>query len=190
MLQEIRNRRDLATPIEQLARLAGIAGQPARAARLYGAAEALREAVGEHLPPVERSSYDRDVAQLRHQLDPTVMLAMWDEGRALPLDDALAEAAAVAAEVAAAAGSEQRAETVPPRPSPAKHDLSPREFDVLRLLVAERTDREIAAILSVSRKTASHHVSAILRKLGVETRAGAVRRAVAERLIDAGLDRG
>jgi two-component system vancomycin resistance associated response regulator VraR len=55
---------------------------------------------------------------------------------------------------------------------------------VLRLLVAERSDREIAMTLSVSRKTASNHVAAILRKLNVQTRVGAVRRAIAERLVD------
>ncbi len=50
---------------------------------------------------------------------------------------------------------------------------------MLRLLVAGRSNREIGAELFISRKTASVHVSNILRKLGVSTRVQAA--ALAER---------
>ncbi len=56
--------------------------------------------------------------------------------------------------------------------------LTPREADVLRLLATGMTDRQIAAALSVSRKTASNHVSSILRKIGAATRTGAASYAV------------
>jgi DNA-binding NarL/FixJ family response regulator len=45
---------------------------------------------------------------------------------------------------------------------------------VLRLLAQGRSDKEIAAALFVERRTASKHVSAILAKLGVPSRAAAV----------------
>jgi DNA-binding NarL/FixJ family response regulator len=48
--------------------------------------------------------------------------------------------------------------------------LTSREIDVLRLLAAGRTNREIAAELYISTKTASVHVSNILRKVGATTR--------------------
>jgi DNA-binding NarL/FixJ family response regulator len=62
----------------------------------------------------------------------------------------------------------------------ARLGLTPREAEVLALLAAGRTNREIGTELYVSEKTASVHVSNILRKLGVTTRVEAA--AVAQRL--------
>ncbi len=58
--------------------------------------------------------------------------------------------------------------------------LTPREAEVLSLVAAGRTNRQIGEALYVSDKTASVHVSNILRKLGVTTRVDAA--AVAQRL--------
>jgi DNA-binding NarL/FixJ family response regulator len=58
--------------------------------------------------------------------------------------------------------------------------LTPREKDVLALVAAGRTNRQIGEELYVSDKTASVHVSNILRKLGVNSRVDAA--AVAQRL--------
>ena len=51
--------------------------------------------------------------------------------------------------------------------------LTTREREVARLLIDGWTDRQIAAGLIISRKTASNHVASILAKLGVETRTAA-----------------
>ena len=48
--------------------------------------------------------------------------------------------------------------------------ITPREAEVLGLLAAGRTDREIAELLFISKKTASVHVSNLLRKLDVANR--------------------
>ena len=58
--------------------------------------------------------------------------------------------------------------------------LTPREREVLGLVAAGRTNRQIGEQLYVSEKTASVHVSNILRKLGVNSRVDAA--AVAQRL--------
>jgi len=58
--------------------------------------------------------------------------------------------------------------------------LTPREVQVLRLVARGYTNREIAATLVISVKTASVHVSHILTKLSVPNRAAAA--AVAHRL--------
>jgi DNA-binding NarL/FixJ family response regulator len=61
----------------------------------------------------------------------------------------------------------------PPRAEPqsetAPYGLIERELLVLRPLVAGRSNGEIGAELFISRKTASVHVSNILRKFGVST---------------------
>jgi DNA-binding NarL/FixJ family response regulator len=56
---------------------------------------------------------------------------------------------------------------------------------VLRLVTAGQSNREIAAALFISPKTASVHVSNILGKLGAATRTEAAARAHALRLFDA-----
>ena len=62
--------------------------------------------------------------------------------------------------------------------------LTDRELEVLRLVAAGRSNREIAAELFISPKTASVHVSNILGKLGVASRGEAAARAHAVRLFD------
>jgi DNA-binding NarL/FixJ family response regulator len=63
--------------------------------------------------------------------------------------------------------------TAPPLPS-----LTPREADVLRLLVTGSDNQVIAATLFISASTVKHHVTAILQKLGVENRVQAAVEAV------------
>jgi DNA-binding CsgD family transcriptional regulator len=60
--------------------------------------------------------------------------------------------------------------------------LTGRELDVLRLVAAGRSNREIAAELFISPKTASVHVSNILGKLGAASRGEAAAKAHALRL--------
>jgi len=53
------------------------------------------------------------------------------------------------------------------------HGLSPREVEVLRLLAAGKTNREIAAVLVISEHTVARHVQNIFGKLGLSSRAAA-----------------
>jgi DNA-binding NarL/FixJ family response regulator len=55
--------------------------------------------------------------------------------------------------------------------------MSTRELDVLDLVSRGRSNAEIAALLFLSPKTVRNHVSTVLGKLGVATRAEAVARA-------------
>lgn len=56
------------------------------------------------------------------------------------------------------------------KPSARRFGLTPREMEVLRLLVAGRTNRQIAGELFIGVKTAGTHVSSILGKLDVASR--------------------
>ena len=72
-----------------------------------------------------------------------------------------------------------------PRDEP-KAELTTRELDVLRLLGAGKANKEIAAELSISERTARTHVSNILSKLGLTSRTQAALWAVREGLVKVG----
>lgn len=63
-------------------------------------------------------------------------------------------------------------------------ELTPRELEVLRLVGAGKANKEIAAALRISERTARTHVSHILRKLGLSSRTQAALWAVNEGLLE------
>jgi NarL family two-component system response regulator LiaR len=76
-------------------------------------------------------------------------------------------------------------EIIKPDPGPqVGEDLTPREREVLALMVEGLTNPEIADRLTISRATATSHVSHILHKLGVSNRAEAIVLAVRSNLVD------
>jgi hypothetical protein len=74
-----------------LERLGGIAASaaPQRAARLLGAAEALREALGAPRPTYDRADYDRVVECVRAAVREPVFATAWAEGRTMTLEQAI-----------------------------------------------------------------------------------------------------
>jgi ATP/maltotriose-dependent transcriptional regulator MalT len=138
--------------------LAGLAGAQRRAeqaARLHGAERALRETVGAVvLGDVDR--YERDLARARAALGEAGFAAAAAEGRAMTLEQAIA----YALEGAQTAG----------RPW-AGEPLSRREREVAALIARGLTNRQMAEELVISKQTVDRHVSNILGKLGLATRA-------------------
>ena len=63
-------------------------------------------------------------------------------------------------------------------------DLTDREREILRMVAAGKANKEIAAELVISERTARTHVSNILRKLGLASRTQAALWAVREGLDD------
>jgi predicted ATPase/DNA-binding SARP family transcriptional activator len=96
------------TSLEGLAGIASIRRQPTRAARLLGAAEALREAHDVHLPPIEQAHYQRIVASVRAQISRDVLNQAWQAGRRLSVKPAIAEAEAFAHSEAKGDWSQER----------------------------------------------------------------------------------
>lgn len=100
----------IAFSLEELAAIIARQGQAERAARLFGAAQALRAAIGSPLPLNYRAEfYDPAVAALRAALDETAHATAWAAGRALPFETAIAEAFAVTAPNSASGVSPLRA---------------------------------------------------------------------------------
>jgi DNA-binding CsgD family transcriptional regulator len=174
---EVGTQEGLADVLAGAGRLAALGGRPAPAARLLGAAAALGEALGYVLPPPERARCARAAAAVRAALGEHEFAAAWAEGRALTPEQACAEASAILTAIAQAAVASG------PRDPAASSGLTPRELEVLRLLVAGRSNPEIADALFVSRRTVTTHLTSIFAKLGVATRTEAATLALRHGLV-------
>ena len=90
----------LANSLANGAEFAAVGGRPEVAARLLGAAEALRLRGGVTIDPFNLDDPDALKARVRDQLGEPAFAAAWTEGESLPLDQAIAEADTVLAEAA------------------------------------------------------------------------------------------
>jgi predicted ATPase/DNA-binding SARP family transcriptional activator/DNA-binding CsgD family transcriptional regulator len=162
----------LAYGIFGLAAVAGARAQPRRAARLWGAAEALREEIGVvSLTQLELQAYDYEgrVSAARTMLgDEGAWERAWAEGRAMTPDQAVEYALGA-----------REGEPAPPtaltlrKPSFVEAPDGPltrREREVATLVGKGYTNRRIAEQLYLSERTVSTHVSRILKKLKVRSR--------------------
>jgi non-specific serine/threonine protein kinase len=84
----------------ELARVANERGLHELAAKLSGAATALREAIGAPLAPVDRTRHEQTVATARDNLATEAFLAAWEAGRAMSSEQLVEAAAVLAAEIA------------------------------------------------------------------------------------------
>ncbi len=156
---------ELAITLTDIAEEAAHAGRAEAAARLLGASDALRAAMGIPVPRSDLNSLADPVSLVRERMDEATFVAYREAGASLPLDDAVAEADSILAGIIDAPAVEISAK--PSLPG----SLTPREVDVVRLLAAGKSNREIADALFVSHTTAVTHVRHILAKLGLDSRA-------------------
>ena len=170
--------RIIAVSLEHLAEILAALGEPAKAARLWGTVEALRDgaiASGSFLLPNMRSnqreSYHRSMAAVRSILGETSFATAWAEGRAMSPAQALA-----------AQGSVFPYTSTPSRPSPTlpaksrssyPDELTEREVEVLRLVASGLTNERVAEQLVISSRTVNSHLTSIYAKIGVSTRSAA-----------------
>jgi predicted ATPase/class 3 adenylate cyclase/DNA-binding CsgD family transcriptional regulator len=171
------DRPGIAGALGGIAGVAAAKGQLAQAARLLGSAAAIREASGVRYGP----HYIRGtqvLADVQSRLDERAFRVAWDAGRALALEEAVAEARAVIQEAQTATGSSSVNAG-----SGALAGLTPRELDVLRLLIEGHTDKEIAEALFIGTRTVQTHVANLFAKLGVNARAEAAVVAVRRGLV-------
>jgi predicted ATPase/class 3 adenylate cyclase len=96
IFRELGNKPGIAMSLDEHASLDHKEQQVARAARLWGAATSLREAIGSPRAPMEQEKYNKEVAQVRSALGDAAFAAAFEEGRAMTLEEALEYALAKA----------------------------------------------------------------------------------------------
>jgi predicted ATPase/class 3 adenylate cyclase/DNA-binding CsgD family transcriptional regulator len=142
--------------LECLAALAGEAGGHREAARLFGAAEAIRLRIGAVRPKIYDAGYEASVAALRDALGENGFDSAWAEGAALSTEEAIAYA--------------QRGRGQRKRPTSGWGSLTPAERDVVRLVSEGLANNAIATRLFVSPRTVQTHLTHVYTKLGLSSR--------------------
>jgi len=142
--------------------------------------DALATAASDPVPLVRYAAVDAIASIARTQsLVEATRRALGDEDAAVLELDA---ARAAFAQLGAAPDLAALEALAAPRAA-ASGGLTPRELEVLRLVAAGRTNKAIASKLVLSERTVERHVSNILAKLGVSSRAGATAHAYEHDLV-------
>jgi hypothetical protein len=87
--REFGHRGAVAHQLECIAFIAKASEQGEHAAKLLGAADALREVSSSPMTPNERMAYDRELAELRTGLEEQLFAALWEEGRSMTMEEAI-----------------------------------------------------------------------------------------------------
>jgi predicted ATPase/DNA-binding CsgD family transcriptional regulator len=176
-LLELRNQENTAEWLAEVAVLAEATGELESGARFVGAAQTLRDTVGHAFSLPERAVYERAEQSIRDRLGGERFAKAWQAGAAMPIQQATAEATAFLDQIRSPVAVAER------RPASIPFGLTARELDVLRLLAAGKSDREIAESLFIGVRTVESHVSNVLAKLNASNRAEAAAIAVREHLV-------
>ncbi len=168
-------RYDLALALDGLAMACAADGAAERAARLFGAAQALRDAIGTPIIPADQAEHDQYLAAAQTTLGDAAFAAAWVAGQAMP-PDALFSPEEPATGVPATNGSNGARLAHPA-------GLTAREIEVLRLVAGGLTDAQVAERLTLSPRTVSSHLYSIYSKLGVTSRTAATRFALEHALL-------
>jgi DNA-binding CsgD family transcriptional regulator len=142
--------------LECLAHLACEADSHQEAARLLGAAHALRQRMGAVRLMAFDAGYDALAAAIRNTLGDADFDGAWTEGAALSTNEAIAYA--------------QRGRGERKRPSSGWDSLTPTELDVVRLVAEGIPNKDIATRLFISPRTVQSHLRHVYNKLGLTSR--------------------
>ncbi len=162
-----------------IALLATRLGQPDAAARFLGISSRIEEATG---MLITGASFQDETtrAETLATLGPDAFAAGQAEGRSLPTSTGVAAALTLTPTKPATPSRDEP----PSNGKKSAFGLTPRELEILRVLISGRTtNRDLADILSISPKTAGNHVDNIMAKMGVNSRVAAVALATRDGLI-------
>jgi predicted ATPase/DNA-binding CsgD family transcriptional regulator len=178
-MNEWKQMRDLALLpmlIENCATVAAATRDNARALRLGGAAAALREELAAPSAPIWAPEFKRWLDGARASLGEPASTRAWQEGLALDAAGAVAEALRTEPMQVSVTAPTEKGSTPP-------GGLTVREVEVLRLLAAGDTNKEIAARLVLSVATVERHIANVYVKIGARGRAEATAFAISGGLL-------
>ena len=172
---------NVASCLEGLAGVRAAQGERLQAARLWGAAEALRQAIDAPLPLIYRPAHERAVRAARAQFGERPLVAAWAEGRIMPLEHLLAAQGPMPRPPSVSTDPV----TAPPvaKASTSPDGLTVREVEVLRLVAQGLTDAQVADQLVISSRTVNSHLKSIYGKIHVTSRSAATRYALEHHLM-------
>lgn len=148
------------------------------AAEVLGAAAAVQGDIELPLGPADQAAHTQVIREVRAHLDSADFAAAQARGQLVPFTGLSAWAHLLLDPAMRPAPGPTRAA------SPGVDTLSRRERDTLRLLAQGHTDKVIGRALGIAERTARHHVTSVLSKLGARTRAQAVALAGEQGLLD------
>ena len=164
--------------MEGLATVVSMQGKHVWAAQIWGAAEVLRNSIGQPHAPAERMMYENAIKDVQRHLGERAFAAAYEGGRLMTPDQVLQERVSIT--------------LLPPSPSTPvarkklKSDsagLTPREVEVLRLVAQGMTNEQVANQLVISPRTVDTHLTSIYGKIGVSSRSAATRYAIEHHLV-------
>ncbi|OBF85024.1 transcriptional regulator [Mycobacterium sp. 852002-51163_SCH5372311] len=148
---------------EVIAALRADAGSHQHAARILGAAKALRDRMGAVRFKIYDADHDACVRLLREAMGESEFDAAWSEGATLSTEDAITYT--------------QRGRGERNRPASGWASLTPAENDVVRLVCEGLGNKDIATRLFVSPRTVQAHLTHVYTKLGIASRVQLVQEA-------------
>jgi predicted ATPase/DNA-binding CsgD family transcriptional regulator len=167
LCREMGDRLIASESIEGLACAAGAQGETERAARMFGAAQALREAAGHLRAPRASALREPYLEDARSKLDVLTWDSTFAEGRKMAFTEAV--------EYALSGSQPAWVPTKIPAPASYPAGLSDREAEVLKQVAKGLTNAQVGRDLFISPRTVDRHLDSIYRKLGVSSRAAAAR---------------
>ncbi len=153
--------------LECLAAVAGDSGRHREAARLWGAADGIRQRMSAVRLKVDDASCAAFTARSRDAMGEDAFESAWSEGAALSAEEAIAYALR---------GRGQRK-----RPTSGWASLTPTEMDVVLLVSEGLSNNDVAARLFVSPRTVQTHLTHVYTKLGLTSRVQLVNEAARHR---------
>jgi DNA-binding NarL/FixJ family response regulator len=148
------------------------------AAQIWGAAEILRETMGQPHSPVERLLYESAIKDMHRHLDEQTFTTAYERGRMMSPDQALQEQVSIISQAPSQSTPVARKMTIS-NPS----GLTSREVEVLRLVAQGLTNDQVANQLIISSRTVDTHLTSIYGKIGVSSRSAATRYAMEHHLV-------